>query len=591
MSNVLISIASEFDNRAFKKAEASTSLLEKQAKKLGKTLLGAFSVHQVMQYSKASILAYTSDAKAAALLANQLKNLGLSYQAVNVEKFIADLQSATGILDDELRPAFSKLVRVTGSVAETQKLMKTAFDASAGAGIEYSKAVDIIAKAYVGNYKGLKQLNLGIKDAELKTMSFDEILNKITKHFKGAGAAAINSYAGKLDLLKVAAADAQETIGKGFVDAFAMIADDQNFQNLIKDIDNAALAVADMIRGVGVALEWVDSHTPSWLKKLLELGLKTYGPLQALQSLIGLGADARKKDAIGLGGSYYSKQAADRQAAAAAKAAAKSAAARLAAERKITLEKKAQAALDKANIALSAANNVFDIERIGVAAAMQNQTLTENEKKRLEIKQAIFALEDAIDAKDTARITKQTDILNGLLGQFATMQKQDALLGQIKVAFDALGVNKDLINLKNLQDALDLLTKMSKITINAVQTGTTTGGTGANTVYTPTLSKDIYASVAGLTFADVGAKPFTQGMTLAGAGIPPIPDISNLTFADVGAKPFTTPMSISGQNPVVTVNIAGDLQKLIDSITFETQNASANGTPIMLDRNATNLAW
>ena len=114
MSNVLINIASEFDSKGFKQAQTSTNVLEKQAKKLGKTLLAAFSVQKIAQYSKASVLAYSQDQKSAALLSNQLKNLGLAYSAVDVEKFIKNLESQTGILDDELRPAFSKLVRVTG---------------------------------------------------------------------------------------------------------------------------------------------------------------------------------------------------------------------------------------------------------------------------------------------------------------------------------------------------------------------------------------------------------------------------------------------------------------------------------------------
>ena len=80
-------------------------------------------------------------------------------------------------------------------------------------------------------------------------------------------------------------------------------------------------------------------------------------------------------------------------------------------------------------------------------------------------------------------------------------------------------------------------------------------------------------------------------MTLAGAGISPSADISNLTFADVGATPFTTPMSISGQNPTVVVQITDNAQKLVDMVTFATQNNSANGTPVALNRNATNLAW
>lgn len=538
MSNVLISIASEFDNRAFKKAEASTNLLEKQAKKLGKTLLGAFSVHQVMQYSKASILAYTNDAKAAALLANQLKNLGLSYQAVNVEKFISDLQSATGILDDELRPAFSKLVRVTGSVAETQKLMTAAFDASRGAGIEYAEAIDIIAKAYVGNYRGIKQLNLGLSESEIKMMSFDELLNKITAHFKGAGAAAINSYAGKLDLLKVAAANAQETIGKGFVDAFTMIADDQNFQNLIKDIDNAALAVADMIRGVGVALDWVDSHTPSWLKKLLELGLKTYGPLQALQGLIGLGADARKKDAIGFGGSYYSKQAADKQAAAAAAKQAKSAAARLAAEKKITAEKRAQTAIDNANKALSSAKGMFDIEGIQIAAALQGN-ITEEQRKRLELMKMIWDLEQAIDAGNTSLIEKLTKQLEELTKQTAQLNANYAALAKINDIMNSIGYGRQLFDLNNLSAALNMLNSM-------------TGSTYTPQNFASTVPQDLY-------------KPLL------------------FDFANAAAEQVVV--------PEVNITIDGSVSDLIDVVVDGLQNKSASGVDTRILRNTGGFNW
>ena len=165
------------------------------------------------------------------------------------------------------------------------------------------------------------------------------------------------------------------------------------------------------------------------------------------------------------------------------------------------------------------------------------------------------------------------------------MQKQDALLGQIRTTLSDLGVNKDLINILNLQEALALLKEM-----NLVLNGTKQGST-SNNIYSPTLSADIYKATAATTFASVGAKPFTQPMTLAAAGIPATADISNLTFADVGASPFKTPMSISGQNPTVIVQITDNAQKLVDAVTFATQNTSANGTPIMLSRNATNLAW
>lgn len=577
MSNVMINIASEFDSKGFKKAETSTSALEKQAKKLGKTLLAAFSAQKIMQYSKASVLAYANDQKAAALLSNQLKNLGLSYSAVGVEKFIAELQKQTGILDDELRPAFTNLVRITGSVAETQKLMMTAFDASRGAGIEYSQAIQLISRAYVGNYKGLKQLNLGLSDAELKTKSFDEVLTLINQKFKGAGAASVDTYAGKIDLLKVSLADAQETIGKGFVDAFEILAKDQNFNDVTDSISTMALNVADAIRGIGVALNYINANTPSWLKSLLATSQKT--------SLVGilatLGKDARMKDtSTSAGTSYYSKVAADKQAAAAAAKLAKSTNTVLNNNKKITAEKKAQAALDKAtsaaNALLNQANTLFDLERIGVAAAMQNQTLTENERKRLEIKQATFALEDALDSKDTKRIENATKLLAGLISQFSVLQAQDTLLGQVKSALDALGVNKDLINLQNLKDAYDLLIKMnllmnSKTTIPPTTTiGGSTGGITAGSGFDP-------GNFRWKDEGNVGNMPGLPGSIGIGSNWNP----GGFRWKDEG----------NVGTPVVNINISENVKNLVDIIMDTVTEQSASGNPPIVTRVGQNLAW
>lgn len=585
MSNVLINIASEFDAKGFKKAETSTSALEKQAKKLGKTLLAAFSAQKIAQYSKQSVLAYAADQKAAALLENQLKNLGLSYSAINVEKFIAELQKQTGILDDELRPAFSNLVRVTGSVAETQKLMMTAFDASRGAGIEYSQAIQIISRAYVGNYKGLKQLNLGLSDAELKTKSFNEVLTLINQKFKGAGAASVDTYAGKIDLLKVSLAEAQETIGKGFVDAFEILAKDQNFNDVTDTISNMALNVADAIRGIGVALSFIDTNTPSWLKSLFAASQKT----SVIGILSTLGKNARMADtSTSAGTSYYSKVAADKQAAAAAAKLAKTTKTVLTTNKQITAEKKAQAALDKAtsaaNALLGQANALFDIERIGVAAAMQNQTLTENERKRLEIKQATFALEDALDSKDTKRIENATKLLAGLLGQFAVLQSQDTLLGQIKSALDALGVNKDLINLTNLEAAYELLLKMQGL----LQTSTLTNKPFVNpltgTKPPPGVDpKDWNKLINNLSNAAAeNVIDFdTPSITLDNAGFPMSEwDRLNALSANIAPGQFG-----------ITLNVTENAKNLVDIVMETVTEQSASGNPPIVTRIDQNLAW
>lgn len=574
MSNVFIGIASEFDSKGFKQAEKSTSALEKQANKLGKALLAAFSTQKILAYSKASVNAYAQDQKAAALLSNQLKNLGLAYSAVDVEKFIANMEAQTGILDDELRPAFSKLVRVTGTVAESQKLMSLAFDVSRGAGIDYMSAVDAISKAYVGNLKGLKKLNLGLTDAQLKTMKFSDIVKVLNDQFGGAGAASVNTYAGKIDRLNVALANAQETIGKGFVDAFAMLAKDDNFNTVINSISNMALYIADAVRGIGTLMDDLDRKTPTWLKKLF--GSETLqkilvGPLKVLGDyLSGRGSKASVSQSMPQGAALFLEE-----------QRAKSAAKTLAVNKKITdqtkkqtAEKKAQLALDKAQQMLGTAKNVFDTERISVEAAMANTTLTENERKRLEIKQAIFSLEDAIASKDTARIEAATKTLNGLLGQFAALQAQDTMLGKIKASYDALGMNKDLINLANLQEALRLLQQMNAL-MNGTKTPTT--ATSLSAALKPTGSPYVYSPIS---------KPYIE---MGGnAAIDAASKIAAQAWDDHEKKIART-MNPNYQPIVIKVESkANEMVKFImDTVTEQ----SASGNPPITARIGESFAW
>lgn len=571
MSNVMINIASEFDSKGFKKAETSTSALEKQAKKLGKTLLAAFSVQKITQYSKASILAYSQDQKAAALLSNQLKNLGLAYQAVDVEKFIAQLEAQTGILDDELRPAFSKLARVTGTVAESQKLMTLAFDVSRGAGIDYMQAVDAISKAYVGNLKGLKKLNLGLTDAQLKTMKFEDIVTLLNKHFKGAGAASVNTYSGKIDRLNVSLANAQETIGKGFVDAFTLIAEDGDFKNVISSIDNMATNVADTLVGIGAILDQVRNKfnsMPSWVKYLFRKVNETSLFSIITGALQSEGSKARVKQSMPQGAALFLEEQRG-------KAAAKT----LGINKKITQEikkqtadKKAQLTIDKANQMLNTAKGVFDLEQVSVAAAMANTTLTENERKRLEIKQAIFSLEAAIDSQDQKRISAGTAILGGLLGQFATLQAQEGLLGQIKSSLEALGVNKDLINLTNLQEALRLLQQM-----NLLMNGTKTP-TASTALAAPTGSPYVYSPIS---------KPYPEMVGNAQA------DLTNTLSAaawDLHEKTISRTMN-PNYAPTVNITVTENSKKLVDVIMDTVTDQSANGNLPYIVRNGQQLAW
>ena len=245
---------------------------------------------------------------------------------------------------------------------------------------------------------------------------------------------------------------------------------------------------------------------------------------------------------------------------------------------------------------------------------MQNQSLTENERKRLEIKQAIFALEDAIDSKDTNRITAQTTILNGLVGQFSLLQKQDSLLGQIKTAYDALGMNKDLINLQNLKEAYELLLKMQGLmNLQNKPVTTSTGSTGGAKNLPPVINPDGTLTGRGANnippLSDSALEIYNRNLAEAkdiiaknNKALQPLTDsgLFDLYFnsQELLGLPINPYQMSEGagvaysqsQNPV-NITINGSIGDLLDIVVDGLQQKSASGISTTLTRNTGGFNW
>jgi hypothetical protein len=77
----------------------------------------------------------------------------------------------------------------------------------------------LIAKAYDGNTSALAKLDIGLTAAELKTMSFGEAIAAVTKTYEGSANAAADTFAGKIERLKIAFDEGKETVGAFVLDA------------------------------------------------------------------------------------------------------------------------------------------------------------------------------------------------------------------------------------------------------------------------------------------------------------------------------------------------------------------------------------
>jgi hypothetical protein len=138
-------------------------------------------------------------------------------QTAAVEDYITATSLALGIQDDELRPAFARLVRSTEDAAGAQKLLNLALDISAATGKPIEKIADSLGKAYDGNTTALGRLGLGLDQTKLKSKDFGLIFDELSGKFAGFAKAEAGTGEGSLRRLSVAVDEAKESIGKGLL--------------------------------------------------------------------------------------------------------------------------------------------------------------------------------------------------------------------------------------------------------------------------------------------------------------------------------------------------------------------------------------
>ena len=395
MADLKVDIAAEFVGRkAFTDAAKTTLGLNSQVKALAKSYVGLFTAQRLARSGFNAAKAFAQDDKAARVLTQSLDNLGLAFADPSVKTFIADLEKQFGVLDDQLRPAFQRLLTTTGDVAKSQQLLRTALDLSAASGADVVSVAGDLSKAYVGQTRSLAKYGIGLTQAELKAMSFEEVQTRINDLFGGQATVAVDTYAGAMQRLSVAGANAQEVIGGGLLDALAALGGggEGGLTNTLNLIEKTSTALATFVRRFGVGVG--------------QLAALARGDLQAFQA-IGQAETNRGRDMSGITPAIRAELAK----AAAEKAAAKNRTALLKTTKEQTKAIKEQTALQKAG-------TLFDIQQISIIAALKGQ-VTDEERKRLELQLAILTGNTSEASKLAGELAKS----QGLSQQLAAYLK------------------------------------------------------------------------------------------------------------------------------------------------------------------------
>ena len=204
-------------NKNLKMAGTSAESLGDQFTNFGKKAALAFAAAgaAIGAYAKAAIENAAADEAAQRKLTLTIQNTtnATAAQIAGVEDYISKTSLAIGVTDDQLRPAFSRLVRSTNDVEEAQKLLNLALDISSATGKPLEAVSNALGKAYDGNSQALGRLGLGLDANLLKSKDTDAIMNTLTKTFGNFAENEAQSTEKGLARIKIATDELNEQIG------------------------------------------------------------------------------------------------------------------------------------------------------------------------------------------------------------------------------------------------------------------------------------------------------------------------------------------------------------------------------------------
>lgn len=169
--------------------------------------VGAFAVSAV----KAAAEDETAQKQLAATIAATTD--ATAKQIAGVEEYIKQTSIAIGVTDDQLRPAFARLVRSTKDVEDAQKLLNLALDIASATGRPLEGVANALGRAYDGNTTALGRLGLGLDANLLKSRDFDAIFKTLTATFGNFAENEALSTEKQMERVKIALDEAKESIG------------------------------------------------------------------------------------------------------------------------------------------------------------------------------------------------------------------------------------------------------------------------------------------------------------------------------------------------------------------------------------------
>ena len=152
---------------------------------------------------------------------NAMNKLGTTMSALGINteknrkqfKDLADSYVDLGFAGDEATVGFENLLRVTGDVSESQKLLALSADLARTKNIGLTEAAGILAKASQGNAKAFKEMGITLDTTLPKTKAVEKAIGQLNDKIGKQAEQATKTFAVQLKIVKERFNDTAESLG------------------------------------------------------------------------------------------------------------------------------------------------------------------------------------------------------------------------------------------------------------------------------------------------------------------------------------------------------------------------------------------
>jgi len=274
---VIARIITQYSDKGSKAAQKDARKIEKSFDRMSRRTKLAFAGagagvgYFAQRLAREGVKAAADEDKALASLGRTLKNVGQGFAIPQVNAFIEQQQMAVAVSEEQLRPAFQRLVTVLGDAGLAQEQLSLALDVSSGTGKSLEQTVMALSRAYAGSSTGLSRLGAGLDKTLLKSGDLVAITDELKKKFGGQAAVAAASFAGSLTKITIAADEAKEAIGTAIINA--LIGEGGKGEDQVKKLTDGIAKFGDM---TATAFTFIIPFVKDFFKAISDVFKKLY---------------------------------------------------------------------------------------------------------------------------------------------------------------------------------------------------------------------------------------------------------------------------------------------------------------------------